>query len=263
LASRGIVVLVLAAWGRIAAAQTADPDPSTPPESPDATPEVPTTSEPTPDATPDVPTTSEPTPDKPSDRAMILGLSFGFAGATGEPSDVYGPGYGLGLTLGYAIGKTAIELRLGAGYGAVPKYDALQGSRTRGSYDAYALLVRRSIVDGTVGVSLAAGIASVSVPLLSLTPDEIDPKTTVVSTSTVSGSGLAAGAAVHYSLGRHAELVGEVLGYAVLWELPGHDYVHPTSPDTGAMLLTYQRQTSDVSSIPWAVNVGIRLLIGT
>jgi len=161
------------------------------------------------------------------------------------------------------IGKTSIEARLGAGYAAVPKYDALEGSRTRGSYDTYALLVRRTLLEGTVGVSLAGGVATASVPLLSLTPDEFDPMTTVVETSTVSGTGLAASAAVHYSLGQHAELVGEVLGCAVLWELPGHEFVHPTSSDTSAMLLTYERRTSDVSSIPWAVNVGIRLLIGT
>ena len=240
------------------------PEPTPDPVSEPA-PSEPTPSEPTPEPTP-----AEPTPSEASSstgaaervsRGAILGVGLGLAGATGPSADIYGPGLGLSFVLGYSLRSTSVEIRLGAGYATMPKQDALRGSTTRGSFDSRSIVLRQIVSDGSVAVSVFGGFASASIPLLSIVSDDITGDT-MVSTATVTGTGVAVGAALHYPLHRRIELAAELTGSLMYWELPGSPYVKlDPDADSSATSLPYTRSTDDVSGTPWTVTVGLRVLI--
>lgn len=232
------------------------PDVPPPPPPPDAPPDAPPT---TPDAPPPPPppptTTSHHRHGRP---AIVLGIGLGIAGATGAPGEVFGPAFGFTLTAGVALRTWAFEGRLAVGYSSLPKQDALQGQRTRGSFDVQALVVRRRLIDGGgLGVSVFAGLATASVPLVAVGLNDLgDP---VVSTMTVRGVGPTFGAAAHMPIGAGVQLVAELAGSAMIWEVPGHPYVKPMPATTDQpSTLTYMSMTDDISSTPWSLTAGIR-----
>ncbi len=263
MASRSIIALVaLVGLGGVAHAQdvpdapVADaPAPVEPPPPPAEPPPPPAVEPPTP---PTPPPTEHPR-DHPRDRPLIIvGLGLGLAGATGTPSDVYGPAFGFAINFGLGVDGLSIEARTGIGFSSLPKQDGLQGSRTRGSFDLRSVIVRHRFVDSeSAAVSGFAGIATASVPLLAAGGDQFDAA--AVSTTTVTGTGLAFGAAVHLPLARHLELVGELSGYAMRWELPGRAYIEPMPAATDMPnTVTVKTLTDDISSTPWSLTVGLR-----
>ena len=261
--SRFITIVGVLACCGIAHAQDVPEDPVAVPADPvpDPVPEPPT---PTPTPTP-APIVA-PTPTLDGHRArrrgrplVVIGFGFGVAGATGSPSEIYGPAFGFAVELGLALNATSLEARTGIGFSSLPRQAALQGARTRGSYDLRSVIVRRRVLDDdTLGVSVFAGVATASVPLVAIVTDPFG--NVGVASMAVTGTGATFGVTAHHRLtGEHLELVGELAGYGMLWELPGAPYVHPMPGATDtATTLTIVPMTDAISSFPWSLTLGLR-----
>jgi hypothetical protein len=186
---------------------------------------------------------------------LLLGISLGFAGSTGDSSDVYRTGRGPGLDVGYAWSTISIEARFGI-YASVPRFDALSGSGTSNSYGTGSLIVRRKVlVRRKLALSVLAGVGLASAPVITVGINDF------VDTGKVFGYGAVLGLAGHVRVRSYFEIVFEATGGLMSW---GHTFdprIIPTTTDTSADMVDYTTINTDLTGIPWTMTVGGRVVL--
>lgn len=209
---------------------------------------------PVPVAAPEPPPPVREQPEKHAIDTLIVGMGFGIAGATGTPSEIYGPSYGVQIALGIAYGPFSLEGRTGLGYGALPKQEALQGRTTRGSLSQHSIIVRGQLPIGPVAIGGFIGIATGSVPVLTAGTDPDYPVR--VHPEDVDGIGATFGGSVHLRVAAGLELSAELALSKMSWGLPDAAYV--TNPMSTGDTTTFTPSTADISSTIYAFTVALR-----
>jgi len=248
------IAIALLALGGVSHAQEAPTEPAPPPAAP-AVPVAPVApAAPAAEPAPAASTTKKSEPDADIPSAFIVGVGFGIAGATGTPSEIYGPSYGLQIALGIGYGPLSLEGRFGLGYGALPKQAGLRGDQTRGSLTQHSVIIRGQLPVGPASIGAFVGVATGSVPLLTVGLDPDEPGH--VDAADVEGIGAMFGASAHIHLSPYLELAAELSLAQMSWDLPDAAYV--TNPMSMGNATTFTPSTADVSSTIYAFTIALR-----
>jgi hypothetical protein len=199
--------------------------------------------------------------DEPSDDSgPVLGFELGVAGVLGTSGDVYRPGFGKVLVLGWRVDRMAIEWHFAQSFGTQPSDDRLRGDTTAGNISMSTMTVRYLIFGPRPLLWAVAGVGKLSVPLLGATTTDDFGETTPPEAISVYGLGPVAGGAVGLPIpgGGLFTVEGRVLA-PIGWELP-RTYVVPGADAPGGGV-SYVSSTDDIDGVAWSVTAGVRLTL--
>ena len=196
-------------------------------------------------------------------RGIVIGIEAGVGTPSGTSATVYRGGLGSGLVLGYRHERLSLEWHFLQSYALSAKDPPLRGETTLGTLGASSALVGFRLLDAPVIVSVMAGPAMLSAPILVVTTETSGAHLgdQLIEARSMDGVGLIAGVGAGVAITRRIELTADVRKVvATSWELPALDYVVPagTSPDGGVM---YTTATEDATGSAWTATLVVRFLL--
>jgi hypothetical protein len=192
------------------------------------------------------------------DRGLVLGFEAGYGSPRGTAAQIYGPGFGTGLVVGFHWRMLSVEWHFHHSYALTAKDAALRGETTQGELSASTVLARVRLLDVPM-VEVMGGPAVLNVPVLAVGEDDIGNQR--VEGRDLRGLGIVLGAAVGYRVTREFAICLDVRAVvASKWELPGDMYVVPGdhTPDGGLM---YTEAREDASARPVTATLLLRVLL--
>ena len=182
----------------------------------------------------------------------IFGVGLGIGSGSGASGDVYGIAWGEELTIGVRSQQFSVELHTLVGFAKLPRLTQLHSAETRGEFQARSLLGRYRVVEtNRVGLSLFAGIAVASVPMLSV-------DSPMVRSANVDGFGLTLGTGLAVPLTTRLEFAVDGALYLMAWELPGGTYAVNVRP-IDANQVMYTASSDSISALPWRLTGSLRV----